>query len=390
MLKFAPLLLDLGLRCLNRLCRVGLRLSAVAIFSITPLLGQPTNSNPTPNLEQSNLVADLNRRLAETKALLKEAESPGPLSPGETEQDRLARRVLLSQLVQSYEGHLFGLIEIDSAKTRLNQLRSESKSWQGFPHGPPYSLLLADALRETIKAQELKTEAASATKQFIASAHDETRKELKRNETNIRRFTEALEFATDPAQKAKLKVALDLETLRSQFASAELGGLEAQSDVAEVEQTEANQRRDFAQAQLAITTGQTVFTKADLDRVTAQIEKEIDEFGVQFDAVNATEPSRQAELKQAEAELEAAERTTPPPPDLPVLGEVVALRTDQVETERVQTELRRTTVQGYRQAQYVYQYRYVLSNAKEKPGSLAEAELISDSVERSTVGWSLK
>lgn len=132
MLKFAPLLLDLGLRYLNRLCRVGLRLSAVAIFSITPLLGQPTNSNPTPNLEQSNLVADLNRRLAETKALLKEAESPGPLSPGETEQDRLARQVLLSQLIQSYEGHLFGLIEIDSAKTRLNQLRSESKSCRAF------------------------------------------------------------------------------------------------------------------------------------------------------------------------------------------------------------------------------------------------------------------
>lgn len=108
--------------------------------------------------------------------------------------------------------------------------------------------------------------------------------------------------------------------------------------------------------------------------MTAQIEKEIDEFGVQFDAVNATEPSRQAELKQAEAELEAAERTTPPPPDLPVLGEVVALRTDQVETERVQTVLRRTTVQGYRQAQYVYQYRYVLSNAKDLPGGLKAVE----------------
>jgi len=64
--------------------------------------------------------------------------SPGALLPGETEQDRLERRLLLSQLAQSYKGHLSALIESDSAKARLNQLRNESKSWQGFPHGPPF------------------------------------------------------------------------------------------------------------------------------------------------------------------------------------------------------------------------------------------------------------
>jgi hypothetical protein len=377
MLKVGPLFLDLAFRCFNRLRLAGLGLSILAIFPISAGFGQPTNGDPTPQLERSNLAADLNQRLVETEALLKEAELPGALLPEETEQDRLESRVLLSQLFQAYTNHLSALVAIDSARARLNQLRSESKGWQGFPHGPPYSLLEADALRETIKAQDLKIQAARATKQFIASASEQTRNTLKSNETNIRRFTEALESATDPAKKANLKVALDLETLRSQFASAELGSLEAQADVAEVEQTEANERRDFANTQLAVTAGQTVFTKADLDRVTAQIEKEINELEIRFGAVNAAESSRRADLERAEAALDAARRTTPLPSDLPVLQEVVALRTDQLETERVRMELRRTTIQGNRQAQYIYQYRYVLSNAKDLPG-VREASLRLD------------
>jgi hypothetical protein len=369
MLKFGPLFLDRAFRCFDRIRLAGFGLSLLAIFPISPLFGQLTNSDSTPKLEQSNLAADLNHRLAETEALLKEAELPGALLPGETEQDRLERRLLLSQLAQSYKGHLSALIEIDSAKARLNQLRNESKSWQGFPHGPPFSLLQADALRETIRAQDLKIQAASASEQ--------TRNTLKSNETNIRRFTEALESATDPANKAKLKVALDLERLRSQFASAELGSLEAQADAADVDKTEANERRDFANTQLAVTAGQTVFTKADLDRVTAQIDKEIDESEIRFGAVSAAESSRRADLERAEAALEAARRTTPPPSDLPVLQEVVALRTDQLQAERVRMELRRTTIQGYRQAQYIYQYRYILSNAKDLPG-VREASLKLD------------
>jgi hypothetical protein len=383
-LKFGPLFLDLVFRCFDRLRVAGLALSVLAIFPITPVFGQLTNSGATPKLERSNLIADLNQRLTETEALLKEAELPGALLPGETEQDRLERRVLLSQLVQAYKGHLLALVEMDSAKVRLNQLRSESKSWQGFANGPPFSLLQADALRETIKAQDLKIQAASSTKQFIASSSDQTRRMLKSNEANIRRFTEALESATDPAKKAKLKAALDLETLRSQFASAELGGLEAQADVAEIEQTEANERRDFAETQLAVTAGQTVFSKADLERVTAQIQKEIDELEIRFGALNATESSRRADLQQAQGVLEAARRATPPSPDLPVLQEVVALRTDQLETERVRMELRRTTIEGYRQAQYIYQYRYVLSNEKDLPGVREASLQLDENIKRLT------
>jgi hypothetical protein len=40
----------------------------------------------------------------------------------------------------------------------------------------------------------------------------------------------------DPAQKEKLRVALDLETLRSQFASAQLASFAAQANLADVEQ----------------------------------------------------------------------------------------------------------------------------------------------------------
>ena len=101
MLKVGPLFLDLAFRCFDRLRLAGLGLSILAIFPISPGFGQPTNRDPTPQLERSNLAADLNQRLVETEALLKEAELPGALLPEETEQDRLERRVLLSQLVQA-------------------------------------------------------------------------------------------------------------------------------------------------------------------------------------------------------------------------------------------------------------------------------------------------
>ena len=58
---------------------------------------------------------------------------------------------------------------------------------------------------------------------------------------------------------------------------------------------------------------------------------------------------------------------------------MVALRTDQLETERVRMELRRTSAEGYRQAEYIYLYRYVLSNAQDLPGLtfLALPDLVS-------------
>ena len=105
MLKCGPLLSDLGLHCSDRLRQVGSGLSVLAIFTISWLSAQPTDSGLTLNPGQSNLIAGLNQRLVESRARLKEAELPGPLPPGETEQDRVMRRVLLSQLVQAYEGH---------------------------------------------------------------------------------------------------------------------------------------------------------------------------------------------------------------------------------------------------------------------------------------------
>jgi potassium efflux system protein len=356
-------------RIVPKFCRpVGSVLSLLAIFLTSTLSAQPANNNPTTSLETSNLTADLNRRLAHARALLNEAQMDGPLLPGETQEDRLTKRVVLSQIIQAYQGHLFALLDLDSAKTLLDRIRNERRNWQGFAEGPPYSLLLADALRETVNTQDLKIQACNAIKEFISSTGDNTRRALKIYETNIRRFTESLESATDPAQKEKLRVALDLETLRSQFASAELASFAAQANLADVEQLGANERRDFAQAQLAIIAGQTFFRKPDLDRVTAQIEKEINALEVRSNELNATESLRQADLKQANAELESAKQTSAKAPELPVLQETVALRTDQLDTKRVRLELQRMAIEGYRLAQHVYQYRHVLANTENLPG----------------------
>jgi hypothetical protein len=172
----------------------------------------------------------------------------------------------------------------------------------------------------------------------------------------------------DPAQKEKLRVALDLETLRSQFASAQLASFAAQANLADVEQLGANELRDFAQAQLAVIARQTFFRKPDLDRATAQIEKEINALEARSNELNATESLRRADLKQANAELEAAKQTSAKAPELPVLQETVALRTDQLDTKRVRLELQRMAIEGYRLAQHVYQYRHVLANTENLPG----------------------
>jgi potassium-dependent mechanosensitive channel len=353
-------------------------------FAIGPSSARVTNSSPAT---EEPLVAELEERLAQTKALLSEAEASdqAPLSAGVTEQDRVTRRFLLQQLVRTYQSHLFFLAEIDSAKARRDERTREMKSWRGFSGGPPYSLLLIDSLREAVNAQDLQLKATGAKKQFVQASADNQRGALNSHEKNIRRLNESLESATDPTARERTKVALDLEKLQSQVASAGLASIQAEGRLADDESLEASEYRDFARSQISLAGNQIVFPQADLDRVLTQVDQEIAQKEAQYSALSSSVSGKEMEIRQARAQLENAELNQTAPPELRVLREAFNLRGDQLETLHSQIALQQLVVEGLRQAQNIYRFRFVLASSADLPG-IREASLRMDESIRK-LGW---
>jgi potassium-dependent mechanosensitive channel len=340
-------------------------------------------SSPASQADAS-VVAELKQRLTETNALISEEEASDKASPvsGVTERDRLTRRILLQELRRTYEGHFAMLAQIEIANSELEQRLQRIKSWGSFSSGPPYSLLLIDSLREAVNAQDLKLKETQATKRYLQAAAESTRNALKDHEKNIRRLTESLESTSNPSARERTIAALELEKLKSRVASAALASIEAQGRLAELEAIGATQYRDFVRSQITLAGNQIIFPQADLDRVIAQIEQEVAQEEARFSALNSLLPGKQSEIQQAKTQLDAAALNSAEASSMPVLFEAYSLRSDQLDTLNGHLAAQKLIIDGLRQAENIYRFRFVLANSTDLPGVRDASLRMDETIER--------
>src|ERR1051325_8861686 len=63
--------------------------------------------------------------------------------------DLSLRRGLMQRLAQLYEQQISYTAELEALKSRRAEVSREAKAWAGFTEPRPYSILLADSLRES-------------------------------------------------------------------------------------------------------------------------------------------------------------------------------------------------------------------------------------------------
>jgi len=275
-----------------------------------PLAALEAAGRATAGTGTNEALKTVEDRLAEARASLAAAEAGAAGPPaGIAAQDLSVRRALQHRLVRLYEQHLGAAAELEAARARKAEVAAEAQTWTRFSEPRPYSILLSDRLREQLQAARLKTASDEAALSLLDGLMEENRGILGQAEEKTRWLNEQIEGAKDPLAAARLSWERETERLRSQTAAAGLAILDSERQIRLEEQAGNNARLGLLRRQLAIAEAGAVFTQADLDQVSARIERE--RAGLERELAEA-QGRREAALRALESAR--AEGRPPAPP----------------------------------------------------------------------------
>jgi len=291
-----------------------------------------TNASSSPASGETSAL-DLETRLASARAQLAEiveggaTNAPAGISP----QEIWTRRAGLHRLVLLYEQRLSSATALEKATSRRLETERESQTWMRFAEPPPYSVLLTDRLREEIQAERQKITSGETANASRGKLIEENRQQLNQAEENIRRLNEQMESEKDAAAMARLNWRRDLENLRSQVAVASVAVFDQQELVEKEQLTEGRVRLGLLQRQLVMADAGAKFTRADLDKVTNQLEIQGGQLEREIGDYQARQRAAQKALETAREELNLARERKAGDQEISRATELVSVRNTQLE-----------------------------------------------------------
>ena len=249
-------------------------------------------------------ITDAERNFQESIAASSDNNIPGGATPGEV----IEKNTMMRWLIRTYKNHITLLEELESIRKREDDLRLEAASWPGFNEKPPYSILLADNIRDSIQSATLKLESAKISASLVEKLIEEARHELKGFETGIRQTSEKMESGGDKSSSARLSWQLEFQKMQSRVAAARIANYEIRRKLSGEEIVEQRQKLKFLEKQLALATSRVRFSKDDLDKVVSILNIEQDLLKNEISAAEADYPKQQKALEEAREELKLAIR----------------------------------------------------------------------------------
>lgn len=161
--------------------------------------GEIASSNETAATNGTgNVVPQVEDRLAVAREELAAAEilasdSPTNLPDGLESQEVWSRRTLLQRLVGLYEQQISTTAELQSTKSNRAAMVKQAQDWTGFAEPRPYSIHLADRLREELQSERLKISSGESATVILEQLVEENRKTLRLAEEKLRQLDEQLE-----------------------------------------------------------------------------------------------------------------------------------------------------------------------------------------------------
>jgi len=356
---------------------------AVAVLLTVAAVGAQSNERASTGQVQTvtGTIQTIETRLSDARTNLVLAEATGEAAvtnapAGISIRDIAARRAMLSRLVRLLEQQLSNIAEMEMVKTRRAELARKAQTWTRFAEPPPFSILLADRLREEIQAEQLKQASGETAFSVIDQLIEENRKELTQAEERVRQLNERLETANDPALEARLSWQKELGRLRSQVAAATFGVLDSERSLRKETQEESRIRIAWLQRQLVVAEANTRFTQADLDQIIAGIESERilleQEFATtQAQLTSALEvaDAARADLRDAQVSKDGDSAT------LSRLTETLAAREAQLETIQIALRILRFLFEAENTERAMWEMRFAAYDSR-------QAETLSQSEQR--------
>jgi len=272
-------------------------------------IGLAAHAGGATNAPNPALVAEQVRgRLAEARTQLNQwltfegGQTNGV--PGATATELTEYKLTLEWLVRTCQQHLEEIARLESARQRAADFERLDQGWQGFTGQPHYSILVVDDLRDQVQTFNARVAAGESSRSLLVRLSSQNRKELTRAEGSMRRLSEQLETAKDTAQIARLEWQNKLEMLRSRLNSAQAMLNETRRQTLETDLEDYRQRLGIARQKLAVAAQKVQFTRADLEQVLGNLDKERILMEGELRVAETERDGRKAELEATRKELE--------------------------------------------------------------------------------------
>jgi potassium-dependent mechanosensitive channel len=303
----------------------------------------------------------------ELNRVLTSTGDPRNLPPGATASEAIEYRSLLQRLVRTYQVHMDEMSALEASRQRQEELDRTIRAWSGFSEPPPYSVLLADDLRDSIQSLNARIKAAEVTRDVVEKFLDEAQAAVKASDEVLRRLGEQSEGVKDPEVTIRLAWQRQLEQIRVRVAAATAASFETRRRMTLAELAEARQRLAFAQRRLALVVQNIRFSQADLDKALADLGAEQQRLEEEIQVAEAGLDARQKALVQAREAVrkanEAQAGASAPDPTVRRLHEELDLRDLECQTGVQMVSVLRQLLDGLGTERQMWQTRFAVADS---------------------------
>jgi potassium-dependent mechanosensitive channel len=359
--------LRLGLVLLGSTIALGQTPLPPATSAVADLFPASAQTNqPRAAGESGASTKTLEAKLAEARSQLALFGEAGVTNapPGVSPQEVWMRRAGLHRLVRLYEQQLSNSAALEKARVRKAETAREAQAWTRFTEPPPYSILVTDRLREEIQTERQKIDYGEAAAIALSQLIEENHGALKQAEENLRHIQEQLESANDPTVTARLSWQRELERLRSQVAAASVGVLDSERLLGQEALAESRLRVGLLQRQLILADAGAMFTQADLDKVTSQIENEREQLERELGETEHRRLAAVHALEAARDELRVMLGRPEAGPATSRVMELVSVRQAQLDTIDTATSVLRLMLEGANVERTMWEMRFAAYDSR--------------------------
>lgn len=352
------------------------------VHASDPNVSERRTQDPAKNSAPKASGNDLQAKRAAAEKELAQINSPKTLRTGAPdgvpESELQERRSLLQQLLNIYDRHLDELRRIDQTRQRLQEIERSAKEWNGFSTPPPYSILMLDDVRDTLRSMTVNLEGMQSRNTMIEHLEETAHGVLKQSEGQSRQAAERLEDAHDSVEAEKLTWTRNLWQLRTRVAAARSAMLETTQKQLHDEMAEVRQRIALVERQERAAEQEVQFTDQDYERITKRLNADHQTIEDEIERALLEQPSRRRDVEKAEALLAAARSKGAPKKQprggLPKLMESVDLKRLQSDNLNLHIDLLRHLLDDIEQEQRVWELRFAAARQRLAPAEEREAQ----------------
>ena len=243
---------------------------------------QGSSSKPTSGQSRINpaaLIEEIKLKLAATNAelaLVPSEAAPEASAVGASgDEEILARRLRLRQLVFLYQGQLARLASLQLRQQSLTELESQAANWSGFSEPLLHPFLRADELKESLTTLSRRVDELESGIVAIELGEEQAINNAGNSTVKLRQADEAVEQAKEsPVQQALLDRARDSLALQNQIDLARALGFQIEKQMVQEELQGVQAKLQLARKQLGAVSEPVELTQQDLDLVYKNIERQ--------------------------------------------------------------------------------------------------------------------